>query len=114
DVLVVRDERDRGTGGDALEYAGQNFGPVLLIARRGDFALPHPAPVKLYLNVVDGERQPRWASLNHDAKGWPVGFAPGGQLENSAEAAAHRLLSSSVAGPGLPAWRLSSAPVVSR
>src|SRR5690606_28970070 len=80
-VFVLDDQRNRRTGGLALEHAGQDLYGVGLAALRGEARLAGLAAVEAVLQILGRERNARRDAIDDAADRRPVAFAPGGEAE---------------------------------
>jgi len=88
DVLVVDDEADGCSGGDALEKTGEDLDPVRFPPGGGELPPPGSSAVEVELDVFGCKRDPRRTSVYDDSQCGPVGFSPRGDPKDSSEAVA--------------------------
>ena len=72
-----------------LEEAREHLDPVGFVALRDKSALAGTAPVEIALDLVDGQRQTRWAAVDDDTDATPMRLAECGDAEDRAEGAGH-------------------------
>src|SRR5262245_40888468 len=65
--------------------AGQDFYRVRLLPLRGEARLSRPAAIEVALDVGLGERDQRWAAVDHAADRDPMALAEGRDAEQVAE-----------------------------
>ncbi|MPM26318.1 hypothetical protein SDC9_72819 [bioreactor metagenome] len=91
-VLIADQQRQRRTGGAPLENAGKNLHRIAFIALRHQFRLARTATVELNLNIGRFQLHPRRHTVDDCAQCDAMGFAEGGDPEQSSEnASAHRI-----------------------
>ena len=84
-VLVLDQQTDRRSQGDAIFNAAEDADLVAFLARGRQVALAWTAPVQLGLDVEFGQGQPRRAAGNDRADSGAVRFTKGGDAENGAK-----------------------------
>src|SRR2546427_1066611 len=84
-VGVTDQQRDRGAGGQALVYAGEDLDLIGLSPRRGVPALAGSATLQVVGEFGRVQRQPRRAAIDHAADSRPVRLAERGDGEQLAE-----------------------------
>jgi hypothetical protein len=97
-VGVAHQDGDRRAERLPLEQAGENLGPVRLIARCGDAALTGPAPVEIALDFLDRELQAWRAPVDHHAHPAAMRFAEGRDAEEVTERGRHGAIKVGEAG----------------
>src|SRR5439155_13515965 len=90
-VGVFDDQCDRRAGGDGLsgrlvtENAGEDFHLVRFAPLRGEARLARTALIEKRLDVGEGERNTRRATIHHAAECDPVALAEGRDTEKMTE-----------------------------
>src|SRR5690606_15984821 len=87
-VGVLDQQADRGAGGLALEYAGQDLHGIRFATLGGVAAGAGLAAVQFALQVFLGQRQAGRTAIDDGTQGRAVGFTEGGDAEKFAEAVA--------------------------
>ena len=89
-VGVAHQHRDGRAGRPALEDAGEDFHPVLLVARGDDVALAGPPAVELGLDFRRFDGQARGAAIHHRPHCRAMALAPGGHGKKFPKRVRHR------------------------
>ena len=90
-VDILDHQHDRRPGRNLLaglfvrENARHDFDGVRFLPLRRKARLPRPPAVELALDVVNGERNPRRATVDHAADPRPMAFAEAGKPEEMTE-----------------------------
>ncbi len=88
-ILIKGNDADGCTGSIALEYTGKDFGSIFLATRCGDLALANPTAIKVFLDILNRQRDAGWHAIDNHAERGTVALTPGGDAKNLAETAAH-------------------------
>ena len=80
---VPHEEGDGSSGGFFLEDAGEDFYLIAFLPGGRVAAGPRFSPVQKDLNISLREREAGRAAIHNHADAGTVGFAPGGDTENS-------------------------------
>ena len=73
-VGVLNEQRNGRTRCKTLVHARQNLNRVGFVALSDKFRSTRPAAIKVGLDVRLRQRHAGWATINHAANGWAVGF----------------------------------------
>mmetsp|Transcript_5714 Transcript_5714/g.12227 ORF Transcript_5714/g.12227 Transcript_5714/m.12227 type:complete len:284 (+) Transcript_5714:606-1457(+) len=88
-ILVPNQHGERGAQGDILGvYPREDFDGIGFVAGGGDAGLSGAATIEIDLDFVAGDGDAGWTAVEGDADASSVGFAPGGDAEETAEGVA--------------------------
>ena len=73
-VGVLNEQRNGRSGCQTLVHARQNLNRVGFVALSDKFGSTRPAAIQIGLDVRLRKRHAGWATVDHAANGWAVGF----------------------------------------
>jgi hypothetical protein len=83
------DGHPRTAQGATFEDAGEDLGPIGLLAGGREHALPGPASIQVALDLRDVDFEAGRAALDHHADPTTVGFAEGRDAKEASKDATH-------------------------